>query len=209
MIMWYFTAVNRGILSIFTALSGRMERKNMAKKANMPQNTGRLYINVSNFLQAKRQLKEMKKDCTDRKLSELLDCDIRTIQKYRSEKHQFPIRRVCLEKLAEYMDVSPEWLCGLDDSALGGVGWSEIVALKDGINKSDQRQLLARYLQASGIKGIENNWPEINEHIDTSADPFTTISGTPVTLKQFNDYLEELEAAIEYITDRFVLRLKK
>lgn len=181
----------------------------MAKKANMPQNTGRLYINVENFLQAKEQLKEMKKDCTDRKLSELLDCDIRTIQKYRSKKHQRPIRRLYLEKIAQYMDVSPEWLCGLDNSALGGVGWSEIVALQNGINKQDQRQLLTRYLQASGIKGIENNWPEINDQCDSSADPFTTISGTPVTLEQFNDYLEELEAAIEYLTGRFVLRLKK
>lgn len=181
----------------------------MTKKENMPQNAGRLYINVENFLQAKRQLKEMKKDCTDRMLAQLLDCDIRTIQKYRSEKHQFPIPRLRLEKLAQYMDVSPEWLCGLDDSALGGVGWSEIVALQDGINKHDQRQLLVRYLQASGIKGMENNWPEINEHCDASADPFTTISGVPVTLEQFNDYLEELEAAIEYLTDRFVLRLKK
>lgn len=209
MIMRYFTAVNRGILRFFTVLSGRMELKNMAKKANMPQNTGRLYINVENFLQAKRQLKEMKKDCTDRKLSELLDCDIRTIQKYRSEKHQFPIPRLRLEKLAQYMDVSPEWLCGLDNSALGGVGWSEIVALQNGINKHDQRQLLAEYLQAEGIKGRENNWPAINEHCDASPDLFTTISGTPVTLEQFHDYLEELEAAIEYITDRFILRLKK
>ena len=181
----------------------------MAKKENMPQNTGRLYINVENFLQTKRQLKEMKKDCTDRKLSELLDCDIRTIQKYRSEKHQFPIPRLRLEKLADYMDVSPDWLCGLDDSALGGVGWSEIVALQNGINKHDQRQLLARYLQASGIKGMENNWPVIDEHCDASADPFTTISGVPVTFEQYDDYLAEIEAAIEYLTGRFILRLKK
>ena len=61
----------------------------MAKKENIPQ-CDAIYLNINNFLEAKKQLKELHIDCTDRKLSHILDCNIRTMQKYRSKKNQFP-----------------------------------------------------------------------------------------------------------------------
>lgn len=174
-----------------------------------------LYINAENFDKAKKILTQKGIDCTDRKLTEVLSLksqkNFRTIQRYRSKEKQTPIPRLRLEKLAQYMDVSPEWLCGLDDSPLGGVGYSEVKALEDALQEGrhDRQQILVQYLQSVGIKGKENNWPIINEYVDTSNEPFTTLSGKSVTLDQFFDYLDEIEAAIEYITGRFVKHIKE
>ena len=112
--------------------------------------------------------------------------------------------RLRLEKLAQYMDVSPEWLCGLDDSPLGGVGYSEIVSLQNAINRYDQKQILAEYLQSAGIKSHRSNYPGIE--YDES---FTEISGIPVDYHTYSRYLDEVEAAIDYITGRFNLSLGK
>lgn len=181
----------------------------MAKRREMPQNAEiEYFIDLVNFQKAKQILREMGKDCTDRKLSEVLLCNIRTVQKYHAEKNQLPIPRLRLEKLAQYMDVSPEWLCGLDDSLLGGVGYSEILVLQEGVNRYDQRELLMQYLQTAGIKDKKNNWPVADENIDTD-NTFTTVSGVPVTWEQFDSYLTELESAIQYVTDRFIANIKK
>ena len=177
----------------------------MAIKEDMPQNTKGLFINTKKFLQAKNELKALKKDCTDRKLSQLLNCDLRTMQKYRSEKHQFPIPRLRLEKLARYMDVSPEWLCGLDD--LGGPGYySQIVPFEKHFASFDQRQILTNYLEFIKIKSNISNWPNLE---DEDSLPFTEISDVPVSYEQFSSYLDEIEAAIEYITGRFIKHIKE
>ena len=163
-----------------------------------------LYINVDNFKKAKEELTKKGIKCTDKKLSEVLSCNLRTVQRYRSGTNQAPIPRLRLEKLAQYMDVSPEWLCGLDDSPLGGVGYSEIVSLQNGINRFDQREILEEYLQSAGIKSHRSNYPGIE--YDES---FTDLSGIPVDYDTYSRYLDEVEAAIEYITGRFILSLKK
>lgn len=163
-----------------------------------------LYINVDNFKKAKEELTKKGIKCTDKKLSEVLSCNLRTIQRYRSGTNQAPIPRLRLEKLAQYMDVSPEWLCGMDSSDIGGPGWHEIVDLQSAINKYDQHELLSKYLESSGIKNTESNYQGI-EYDET----FTEISGVPVSYEQFSSYLDEIESAIEYITGRFIGHVKK
>ena len=181
----------------------------MSKQNSMSHNpVEELYINAENFDKAKKILTQKGIDCTDRKLTEVLSLksqkNFRTIQRYRSKEKQTPIPRLRLEKLAQYMDVSPEWLCGMDSSDIGGPSWHEIVDLQSAINKYDQHELLSKYLESSGIKNTESNYQGI-EYDET----FTEISGVPVSYEQFSSYLDEIEAAIEYITGRFVKHIKE
>lgn len=164
-----------------------------------------LYINVDNFKKAKEELTKKGIKCTDKKLSEVLSCNLRTIQRYRSGTNQAPIPRLRLEKLAQYMDVSPNWLCGLDD--LGGPGYySQIVPFEKRFASFDQRQILANYLECVKIKSNISNWPNLE---DEDSLPFTEISDVPVSYEQFSSYLDEIEAAIEYITGRFIKHIKE
>ena len=168
-----------------------------------------LYINAENFDKAKKILTQKGIDCTDRKLTEVLSLksqkNFRTIQRYRSKEKQTPIPRLRLEKLARYMDVSPEWLCGLDD--LGGPGYySQIVPFEKRFASFDQRQILANYLECVKIKSNISNWPNLE---DEDSLPFTEISDVPVSYEQFSSFLDEIESAIEYITGRFIKHIKE
>lgn len=178
----------------------------MHKNETMPHSDDFLYLNVENFLEAKRQLKEMNVDCTDRKLSEVINCNIRTVQKYRSKKNQFPIPLLRLEKLAQYMDVSPDWLCGKTNT-LGGVGFSEWANMIENSYKSKRNEPLIKYLENCGIKKHDG----VSRYIGLVWDEkhFTEINGVPVSVDQFICYMDELESAIEYITHRFTISLKK
>ena len=175
----------------------------MVKNENMPQNDV-LYLDLENFLQAKKQLKDMHIDCTDRQLSRVLNCNIRTVQKYRSKTNQFPIPRLRLEKLAQYMDVSPEWLCGFPMGFFGGVGWSEDKHYINVSMPTDKREALEKYLEIAGLKSQRMNFLEWDKK-----DGLTDIFGHHVSIEQYDKYLDEIEAAIEYITGRFVLSLEK
>ena len=88
------------------------------------------------------------------------------------------------------------------------MGYSVILALQEGVNRHDQKELLMQYLQTAGIKDKKNNWPVADENIDTD-NTFTAVSGVPVTREQFDSYLTELESAIQYVTDRFIANIKK
>lgn len=171
-----------------------------------------LYIDVTRFKKAKEihEKNGDKKKFTYSKIASVLDLHISTVQKYCADtEKQIPIRRVYLEKLAQYMDVSPNWLCGIDDyldTALGGPGYyTDIVPYEIGLSTYDQRRLLADYLECVRIKNPENNYDES----DKSADYFTKISDVPVSYEQFSSYLDEIESAIEYITGRFIKHIKE
>ena len=170
----------------------------------MPQNEeNALYIDVERFNYAKQELKKDGKDCTDRKLSEILSCNLRTVQKYRSATNQFPIPLIRLKILAEYMDVSPEWLCG-DPSAIG-IGFKGYMDTEKRIIKGKRATPLIKYLKNREIlKGDPYIYGLIWDY-----DNFTEISGVPVSYEQFSSYLDEIESAIEYITGRFIEHVKK
>lgn len=175
----------------------------MAKNENMPQNN-ELFLNVDNFLKVKKQLKEMHKDCTDRKLAQVLNCNIRTVQKYRSATNQFPIPLLRLEKLAQYMDVSPDWLCGYPMGFFGGVGWSEDQHYINVSMPTDRRKALEKYLETAGIKAKRMSFLVWDEK-----DGLTDIEGHAVSIEQYDRYLDEIEAAIKYITGRFIKHIKE
>jgi hypothetical protein len=178
----------------------------MANTNNMPQNAeNALYIDVKRFTEAKQALKAEGKDCTDRKLSEILSCNLRTVQKYRSATNQFPIPPLRLQRLAEYMDVSPDWLCGKHTPGLlAGVGYKDMIAIREIIRKETRTESLVEYLKAREIvKGDATIYG-----IQWDENGCVEISGIPVDYKQFLSYLDELESGIQYITDRFTAHIK-
>ena len=176
----------------------------MTKMEKMPQSVQKeLFIDTDNFEKAKGILKENGINCTDRKLSEILSCDIRTMQKYRSKTKQFPIPRLRLERLAQYMDVSPDWLCGLNPRCfIPGPGWSEFSELQ----KVIKPDLLLKYLQSVGL--IQYAEHKIDDY-EGRRQHYLNVLDTPLSIHQTCKYIEELESAIQYVTDRFVMHVKE
>lgn len=117
---------------------------NMQKKADSIADS-KFYIVPERFREQKKKI-----GCNYDAIAEYLNVSRRTLEYWTGKKDPRPIPEDSLQKLCEYMDVSPDWLTGKTDrfTALNGSGSKEWINAQQSFRN---RRLLIEYMKQAGI----------------------------------------------------------
>lgn len=144
-------------------------------------------ISRQNFMTRKSHMEKQGIPCTNKRLSEVCKCSLRSMESYVSGNAN--VHPLVLDALAQYMDVPADWLTG--DIVVN----PEII--KSGLFGFDYEKAklneMESYLRRQGIVGIDNSGK-------------IRIKGETVSIAEYSAYLSDVIAAIDFVTSRFVER---
>lgn len=148
------------------------------------KNTEKYFIDINRFNDAKANI-----GVSNTTIAEFLGVTTRTIQQYLSKVNQRPIPERSLNLLASYLEVTPEWLCGLSDE----------------LGISLPFDFLYSVSQSYGFPGDIHSYLVKKEISDVFG---RSIKGKKLSIEKYRIYLDEVENAINYVTDRFLVNLE-
>lgn len=148
------------------------------------KNTEKYFIDINRFNDAKANI-----GVSNTTIAKFLGVTTRTIQQYLSKVNQRPIPERSLNFLASYLEVTPEWLCGLSDELAISLPFDFLYSVS----------------QCYGFPGDIHAYLVKKEISDVFG---RSIKGKKLSIEKYRIYLDEVENAINYVTDRFLVNLE-
>ena len=149
------------------------------------------FIDIKRFRTVKEKCIENGEKCTDSALASMLGKTMRTFQQYKASVNQRPIPKRDLDFLAGFFGVSADWLCGRSDDPSIHLPFSDFnkaFCMSHGYPAD-----IHAYLVKKNITDVLGR----------------SLNGHSITNDEYRNYLEEIESAIRYITERFIKNLNR
>ena len=157
----------------------------MKKNEQTDSQKGKLYISSDRYKEQKKNLKSSGCDCRDERMAEIVAVEKRTFQNYIAGRR--PIPKDCLDKLCQYMNVSPDWLTKKTNEYATLTG-EDSKEWKESLIDFRLKNILIEYLYQAGITEGRS----------------MKVRGIGLTMDEYMLLMNHLQAVIDSTTDCFI-----